>query len=75
MLSRTGEQLQFIDDYVQGKPLLLVMSEPEGVFGKALARFKRRALYCNIRNDRSVPFWTASFSDADPFSQLETMEM
>ncbi|KAF9353238.1 hypothetical protein BGX34_011718 [Mortierella sp. NVP85] len=75
MLSRTGEQLQFVDDYVQGKPLLLVMSEPEGVFAKALARFKRRALYCNIRNDRSVPFWTASFSDADPFSELETMEI
>ncbi|KAG0200582.1 hypothetical protein BGX28_006406 [Mortierella sp. GBA30] len=75
MLSRTGEQLQLIDDYIDGKPILLVMSEPEGVFVKALARFKRRALYCNIRNDRSVPFWTASFSDADPFSELESMEI
>ncbi|KAF9912986.1 hypothetical protein BX616_010187 [Lobosporangium transversale] len=75
MLSRTGEQMQLIDDYVNRKPLLLVMSEPESVFVKALARFKRRALYCNIRNDRSVPFWTASFSDADPFQELEAMEI
>ncbi|KAF8926812.1 hypothetical protein BGZ52_005145 [Haplosporangium bisporale] len=75
MLSRTGEQLQLIDDYIDGKPILLVMSEPLGIFVQALARFKRRALYCNIRNDRSVPFWTASFSDADPFSELESMDI
>ncbi|KAF9576496.1 hypothetical protein EC968_007974 [Mortierella alpina] len=75
MLSRTGEQLQLIDDYIDGKPILLVMSEPGSVFVQALSRFKRRALYCNIRNDRSVPFWTASFSDADPFSELEAMEI
>ncbi|KAF9178291.1 hypothetical protein BGZ51_007898 [Haplosporangium sp. Z 767] len=75
MLSRTGEQLQLIDDYTMGKPILLVMSEPEGIFLKALARFKRRALYCNIRNDRSVPFWTASFSDADPFCELESVQI
>ncbi|KAG0250184.1 hypothetical protein BG011_008587 [Mortierella polycephala] len=75
MLSRTGEQLQLIDDYILGKPILLVMSESEGVFLKALTRFKRRALYCNIRNDRSVPFWTASFSDADPFCELESVQI
>ncbi|KAF9577693.1 hypothetical protein BGW38_006933, partial [Lunasporangiospora selenospora] len=75
MLSRTGEQLQFVDDYIQGKPLMLVMSEPESIFVKALGRFKRRAAYCNIRNDRSVPFWTASFSDADPFSEFESMDV
>ncbi|KAG0026504.1 hypothetical protein BGZ82_009449 [Podila clonocystis] len=75
MLSRTGEQLQLIDDYVDGKPILLVMSEPSSIFVQALARFKRRALYCNIRNDRSVPFWTASFSDADPFGELDSMDI
>ncbi|KAG0196949.1 hypothetical protein BGX28_009534 [Mortierella sp. GBA30] len=75
MLNRTGEQLQLVDDYTGGKPLLLVLSDPSSVFVHALARFKRRALYCNIRNDRSVPFWTASFSDADPFRELETMEI
>ncbi|KAI1306693.1 hypothetical protein EDD11_004696 [Mortierella claussenii] len=74
-LGRTGEQMQLIDDYVGKKPLLLVMSEPESVFVKALARFKRRALYCNIRNDRSVPFWTASFSDADPFDELDSLQI
>ncbi|KAG0325202.1 hypothetical protein BG004_003277 [Podila humilis] len=75
MLSRTGEQLQLIDDYLDGQPVLLVMSEPAGIFMQALARFKRRAIYCNIRNDRSVPFWTASFSDADPFSELDLMDI
>ncbi|KAF9111652.1 hypothetical protein BGX27_004632 [Mortierella sp. AM989] len=75
MLSRTGEQMQLVDDYVDRKPLLLVMSEPDSIFVQALSRFKRRAIYCNIKNDRSVPFWTASFSDADPFSELEAMEI
>ncbi|KAH7050872.1 putative serine esterase-domain-containing protein [Linnemannia elongata] len=75
MLSRTGEQLQLIDDYVNGKPILLAMSEPESIFIRALNRFKRRAIYCNVRNDRSVPFWTASFSDADPFIELESLQI
>ncbi|KAF9081042.1 hypothetical protein BGX23_001376 [Mortierella sp. AD031] len=75
MLSRTGEQLQLIDDYVNGKPVLLAMSEPESVFVQSLKRFKRRAVYCNVRNDRSVPFWTASFSDADPFAELESLQI
>ncbi|KAF9164528.1 hypothetical protein BGX20_000917 [Mortierella sp. AD010] len=75
MLSRSGEQMHMIDDYVDRKPLLLVMTEPDSIFVKALQRFKRRAVYCNIKNDRSVPFWTASFSDADPFHELESMEI
>ncbi|KAF8941011.1 hypothetical protein BGZ47_007521 [Haplosporangium gracile] len=75
MLSRTGEQLQLIDDYANGKPVLLAMSEPESIFVHALNRFKRRAIYCNVRNDRSVPFWTASFSDADPFVELESLQI
>ncbi|KAI7826088.1 putative serine esterase-domain-containing protein [Gamsiella multidivaricata] len=75
MLSRTGEQLQLIDDYIGGKPLLLIMTERSSIFMHALARFKRRAIYSNIRNDRSVPFWTASFSDADPFRDLDSMEI
>ncbi|KAF9121127.1 hypothetical protein BGW39_010832 [Mortierella sp. 14UC] len=75
MLSRTGEQLQLIDDYANGKPILLAMSEPESIFVHALNKFKRRAIYCNVRNDRSVPFWTASFSDADPFAELESLQI
>lgn len=67
--------MQLIDDYVNGKPILLAMSEPESIFIHALNRFKRRAIYCNVRNDRSVPFWTASFSDADPFVELESLQI
>ncbi|KAG0274588.1 hypothetical protein BGZ95_009642 [Linnemannia exigua] len=75
MLSRTGEQLQLVDDYVDGKPILLVMSEPTSIFIHVLAKFKRRVVYSNVRNDRSVPFWTASFSDADPFRELGAMDI
>ncbi|KAF9138733.1 hypothetical protein BG015_002277 [Linnemannia schmuckeri] len=75
MLSRTGEQLQLVDDYVDGKPILLVMSEPTSIFIHVLAKFKRRVVYSNVRNDRSVPFWTASFSDADPFRELDAMDI
>ncbi|KAF9906340.1 hypothetical protein EC991_000742 [Linnemannia zychae] len=75
MLSRTGEQLQLVDDYVDGKPILLVMSEPTSIFIHVLSKFKRRVVYSNVRNDRSVPFWTASFSDADPFRELDAMDI
>ncbi|KAG0055195.1 hypothetical protein BGZ83_009371 [Gryganskiella cystojenkinii] len=75
MLSRSGEQMQLIDNYIGGKPVLLVMSDPQGIFVHALSRFKRRSIYCNVANDRSVPFWTASFSDADPFTELESLEI
>ncbi|KAG0327169.1 hypothetical protein BGZ99_008259 [Dissophora globulifera] len=75
MLSRTGAQMQLVDNYTGGRPALLVLSDPSSVFMHALARFKRRAVYCNIRNDHSVPFWTASFSDADPFIDLESLDI
>ncbi|KAI8363080.1 putative serine esterase-domain-containing protein [Mortierella sp. GBAus27b] len=75
LLSRTGKQLQLVDDYIGGKPLLLIMSEPSSVFMHALARFMRRGIYCNIRNDHTVPFWTAGFSDTDPFDDLDSMEI
>ncbi|KAF9168275.1 hypothetical protein DFQ26_000105 [Actinomortierella ambigua] len=58
-----------------GVPLLVAMAEPGSIFLQALARFKKRALYCNIRNDRSVPFWSGSFSDADPFQDLDTLNI
>ncbi|KAF9973773.1 hypothetical protein BGZ73_002961 [Actinomortierella ambigua] len=58
-----------------GVPLLVAMAEPGSIFLQALVRFKKRALYCNIRNDRSVPFWTGSFSDADPFQDLDTVNI
>ncbi|KAF8973436.1 hypothetical protein BGZ46_009851 [Entomortierella lignicola] len=74
-LNRTGLQMQLDDDYVDHKPILLVMSESSSVFMHGLARFKRRAIYSNIQNDVSVPFWSASFSDANPFEDLESMEM
>ncbi|KAF9198209.1 hypothetical protein BGZ49_001054, partial [Haplosporangium sp. Z 27] len=74
-LNRTGLQMQLDDDYVDHKPILLVMSEPSSVFMHGLARFKRRAIYSNIQNDVSVPFWSASFSDANPFEDLESMEI
>lgn len=67
--------MQLVDDYVYGKPILLVMSEPTSIFIHVLAKFKRRVVYSNVRNDRSVPFWTASFSDADPFRKLDAMDM
>ncbi|KAG0230130.1 hypothetical protein BGW42_001155 [Actinomortierella wolfii] len=69
------DQHQHQQQQGQGVPILVAMSEPGSVFVQALARFKKRAIYCNIRNDRSVPFWTASFSDADPFKDLDTLNI
>ncbi|CAG8769479.1 2325_t:CDS:2 [Gigaspora margarita] len=71
LISKTGEQLNYMDKFDGDEPILSVMSNPEKVFYKALAAFKYRKLYANTRNDRTVPFWTAAIADVDPFIDLK----
>jgi hypothetical protein len=61
LLSRTGEQLYASDKYVSGKPLLEIMAQPDTSFYKALAAFKRKDVFANCVNDRTVPFATGYF--------------
>lgn len=58
-----------------GRPLLSILADPSSVFIRGLSAFKKRSLYANIVNDRTVPFFTACFSAIDPFSNLDAINI
>lgn len=75
-LSTSGRQIFLIDSFRDtGKPLLSVMTDPSSIFIQGLKAFQRRSLYANIINDRSVPYYTASFSPVDPFLDMDAVKL
>ncbi|KAI1389867.1 DUF676-domain-containing protein [Hypoxylon trugodes] len=74
-LSMSGRQLFLIDEFRDtGRPLLAALADPESIFISGLKRFKRRILYANIVNDRSVVYYTACMSRIDPYANLNRIE-
>ncbi len=73
-LSASGTHL-FLADSVQGRPLLEVMSDTEGPYVKGLSKFRKRVVYANIANDRSVPYFTAAIVSTDPFRDLSKVTL
>ena len=75
-LSTSGRQLFLIDHFRDtGRPLLSVLADPDSIFMRALALFRNRALYANVANDRSAPYYTTSISRTDPFEDLAAVEL
>lgn len=75
-LSMSGRQLFTIDNFRNtGRPLLSVLADPDSIFIKGLARFKRRTLYTNIVNDRTAVYYTTGVSKIDPFQHLEKVKI
>lgn len=75
-LSMSGQQLFLTDTFRDdGRPLLSVLADPNSIFMKALACFKRRTLYANIVNDRSAPFYTTYISACDPFVEVDDVAL
>ncbi|PLB53150.1 putative alpha/beta hydrolase [Aspergillus steynii IBT 23096] len=69
-ISVSGRQLFLVDSFRDsGKPLLSLLADPDSVFMRALAKFKRRCVYANVVNDRSTVFYTTAISLSDPFQQ------
>ena len=76
MLSASGTQLFLLDTFRDtGRPLLSVLADPGSIFMQALRKFKRRSLYANVRNDRSVPYYTAYIDACDPYEDLEAVDL
>ncbi|KAJ5887903.1 hypothetical protein N7495_007944 [Penicillium taxi] len=71
ILSMSGQQM-FLEDSFRDtrRPLLSIMADPDSIFIQGLRKFRNRSVYANLVNDRSVTFWTASFSKVDPFQHL-----
>ena len=75
-LSMSGRQLFTIDIFRNNhQPLLSVLADPKSIFIQALSRFKNRALYANIINDRSAPYYTTCITQTDPFTDLEAINI
>ena len=74
-LSTSGQQMFLTDDFRgTGRPLLSVLADANSAFVRGLGLFKRKTLYANTINDRSVPYYTASISKVDPFADLDVVE-
>ncbi|KAF9038479.1 putative serine esterase-domain-containing protein [Panaeolus papilionaceus] len=73
LLSRTGEQFFCVDKWSpKGRPLLVVMADPERVFYQTLAKFKHLRIYANAVNDMTVPYVTSAIETSDPFADEDT---
>lgn len=72
----SGRQLFIIDKFREtDRPLLSVLADPNSIFIKGLAQFKRRTLYSNIINDRSAVYYTTGLSKVDPYVDLNKVNI
>ncbi|KAG1144980.1 hypothetical protein G6F37_006388 [Rhizopus arrhizus] len=68
LVSRSGEQLQLRDRFgKKQEPIIKILSDPDEIYFKHLARFKVKRTYVNIANDRTVPYWSAGMELMDYF--------
>ncbi|KAL9612958.1 MAG: hypothetical protein Q9167_002487 [Letrouitia subvulpina] len=75
-LSKSGRQLFTIDSFRDtGRPILVVLADPDSIFVRALSLFKHRTLYANIINDRSAPYYTTAITCTDPYIDLSTLNI
>ncbi|PNH76597.1 hypothetical protein VD0001_g1032 [Verticillium dahliae] len=75
-LSMSGRQLFTIDKFRDtGRPLLVVLADPNSIFMSGLKKFKRHTLYSNMVNDRSAVFYTTCISKTDPYRDLSSMQI
>ncbi|KAI9304981.1 putative serine esterase-domain-containing protein [Cunninghamella echinulata] len=74
LVSRTGEQLQLIDND-NSEPLLSLLATPEKPYYQALSKFETIRTYANIINDRTVPYWTAAFLNQDYFEHFDKVAL
>ncbi|KAH7025733.1 putative serine esterase-domain-containing protein [Microdochium trichocladiopsis] len=74
-LSMSGHQLFLIDEFRDtGRPLLAVLADPQSIFMNGLRKFKRRTLYSNIVNDRTVASFTSGIMKTDPYTDMKRVK-
>lgn len=70
LILKTGAQLNLADEFIDSKPLLVIMADPDLPFMKAIGLFHNRALFVNVCNDRTVRFTTGNFSHTNPYKEF-----
>jgi hypothetical protein len=75
-LGTSGQQIFITDNFRgTGRPLLVIMADPESIFVKGLKLFKNKSIYANTMNDRSVPYWSAYFSRVNPYVDFNRVQV
>jgi hypothetical protein len=75
-LSTSGAQMFLADNFRNtNKPLLALLAEPNSIFLNGLRQFKRKSVYANTMNDRSVPYFTAAISRVDQFVDPDAIDV
>lgn len=71
LFGKTGNQLFLTDS----QKLLIEMANPSSRYYKGLEQFECRILMANIKNDRSVAFYTSYITNYSPFDQLDYVDL
>ncbi|KAI1739020.1 putative serine esterase-domain-containing protein [Xylaria scruposa] len=70
-LSESGRQLFIVDEFRDtDRPLLSILADPGSIFIMGLKKFKRRTLYSNIINDKTVSHYTSMMTATDPYTDV-----
>ncbi|KAI0912073.1 putative serine esterase-domain-containing protein [Ustulina deusta] len=76
ILSESGRQLFIVDNFRNtGRPLLSILADPDSIFITGLKKFKRRTLYSNIINDRTVVHYTSMITKTDPYRDMTKIKV
>ncbi|KAI0540620.1 putative serine esterase-domain-containing protein [Xylaria digitata] len=76
ILSESGRQLFIVDKFRDtGRPLLSILADPDSIFITGLKKFKRRTLYSNITNDRTVVHYTSMITKTDPYQDVTKIKV
>jgi len=75
-LSTSGQQMFLVDNFRDtGRPLLAILADPSSIFVRGLSMFKRKSVYANTLNDRSVPYYTSAISRVDEFVDPDEVDI
>lgn len=55
--------------------VLVQLADPKGPYLQGLAAFKLRILFANVRNDRTVAFYTAYITNHQPFVKWDSLNV
>ena len=71
MFGKSGGQL-FIADH---EKILVAMADPQQKYMQGLRKFKKHILMANIKNDRTVAFFTSYITSYSPFDELDKIKV
>ncbi|QBM90193.1 Putative serine esterase DUF676 [Metschnikowia aff. pulcherrima] len=71
LFGKTGFQLFLADS----ENLLLEMTNHDSCYVKGLRLFQKRIILANIKNDRTVPFYTSFITEYSPFDKLSSINV